>query len=166
VHEDAGISFDGDDGWAGAHWHIAESVQLLGVVVSTDLIATPSKVFLSAVFEESLLNDIGVFLLGLHLTHDISHNFVRHCFHGFLSFFTMFHGSLEILCSDVSIKVKLALGLDGALSHELMSWWSTGESLSIGGKAFSECVSITLRSWLNPHNEVFNDNTSLSNDFS
>jgi hypothetical protein len=166
VHEDAGISGDGHDGWAGAHCHIVESSETFGHVFSTFLVATPGNVLFSCFIEVSLLDDFNVFHLGSHLTHDISHNFLTHCFKGFLGLSSMFHGFLGFGSSDASIKVKVALGCNGAFSHELMSWWSTGESFSICGKAFSICIRITLGTWLNPLGEGFNCFTGLFNDTS
>lgn len=141
---------------------MVEASEFLGVEISAFLVATPSDVSLSGVFEESLSDGFHVFLLRIHLTHYGFGNFAGHLFHGSLSFLGFFEGLSQFVSSNSSVKVKIAFGVSGAMTHESFGWWSRCESsILLISKALSEFMRVAFRTWFNPLGEIFKSFSSI-----
>jgi hypothetical protein len=72
----------------------------------------------------------------------------------------------EMSSSNSLIKVKGAVGVSGASTHESFSWWSRGESSVFLGKALGILMVVAGIIWLDPLSESFKCMDTFFNDSS
>jgi len=165
VHDNAGITTDGDVSWAVTLFHVHQITTEFSCFVSAFFIAAPCNVSLSGFVEEVFVDVHGILFLVFHVVSDILLNFTSHVSHGVLNMRGFVsHFMFLFMFQLVFFMEHSAVCFFSAMAVERFSdpmFWTSSKMCTL--EACCKCSGVALASWFSKFSKSANQFTSVSN---